>query len=143
MRQLFLLLKIQLLGFFGINKVLHSKGAAEKCKMVLFMVGSLAVFGFVTAYSCIIAALFVRVGLAEQLPIVAVFAGSLAGVVVTFLKANGMMFNFKDYDMVMSLPVPVWAVVLSRIATLYVVNLLFACIIMVPSFVAFAAATGA
>ncbi|MEG0683005.1 MAG: hypothetical protein RR434_05725 [Raoultibacter sp.] len=143
MRQLFLLLKIQLLGFFGINKVLHSKGAAEKRKMVLFAVGSLAVFGFVVAYSCMTAAVFVQVGLVDQLPIVVVFAGSLAGVVVTFLKANGMMFNFKDYDMVMSLPVSVSVVVVSRIAALYVVNLLFGCIIMVPSFVAFAAATGA
>ena len=42
-----------------------------------------------------------------------------------------MLFGFKDYDLVMSLPVPTSSVVLSRIASLYAMSLLFGVLVMV------------
>lgn len=68
--------------------------------------------------------------------------GSIAGAVAAFLKTNGVLFGFKDYDLVMSLPVPTSSVVLSRIASLYAMSLLFGVLVMVPAFAVYASAAG-
>lgn len=57
-------------------------------------------------------------GLASTLPVLAMFLAALQGVVFTFFKANGVLFGFKDYDLIMSLPIPRSTVVASRIAAL-------------------------
>ena len=96
MKPFILLLKIQLLGLFGINKTLHADPA--KAKRTL----------------------------------------ALAALVV----AAVVLFGFKDYDLVMSLPVPTSSVVLSRIASLYAMSLLFGVLVMVPAFAVYASAAG-
>ena len=68
--------------------------------------------------------------------------GAIAGAVAAFLKTNGVLFGFKDYDLVMSLPVPTSSVVLSRIASLYAMSLLFGVLVMVPAFAVYASAAG-
>mgnify|MGYP006923435357 CR=1 FL=1 len=63
-----------------------------------------AVVLFASAYSAGVAQGLVQIGLAEAVPLVAVLVGAIAGAVAAFLKTNGVLFGFKDYDLVMSLP---------------------------------------
>ncbi|MCI2240985.1 hypothetical protein [Adlercreutzia faecimuris] len=142
MRKLGLLLKVQLLGMFGLNRVIHAGSARDKARlaglgMVFALVGVLAV-----AYAYGTGAGLVMLGAAEAVPVLAVVAGSLVGVLVTFLKANGLLFGFKDFDLTMSLPVPLWQVAVSRVAALYGMNLLWAALLMVPLFAAALPALG-
>lgn len=55
----------------------------------------------------------------------------------TIFKVKGTIFGFRDYDMVMSLPVRTGGIVASRVLMLYVVNLLFVLMLMVPMMVAY------
>ena len=142
MKPFILLLKIQLLGLFGINKTLHADPAKAKRTLALAALVVAAVVLFASAYSAGVAQGLVQIGLAEAVPLVAVLVGAIAGAVAAFLKTNGVLFGFKDYDLVMSLPVPTSSVVLSRIASLYAMSLLFGVLVMVPACAVYASAAG-
>ena len=132
MKPFILLLKIQLLGLFGINKTLHADPAKAKRTLALAALVVAAVVLFASAYSAGVAQGLVQIGLAEAVPLVAVLVGAIAGACAS--QQNGVLFGFKDYDLVMSLPVPTSSVVLSRIASLYAMSLLFGVLVMVPVF---------
>ena len=139
MRSFILLLKIQLLGLFGINKTLHADPAKARRTLALAALAVAAIVLFAAAYSSGVAQALVQMGLPEAIPLVAVLVGAVAGAVAAFLKTNGVLFGFKDYDLVMSLPVPTSSVVLSRIASLYAMSLAFGLLAMVPAFAVYAA----
>jgi ABC-2 type transport system permease protein len=65
---------------------------------------------------------------------------ALTSVIVLFTtinKVKGTLFGFKDYDMVMSLPVSNSKIVASRLILLYSINLVFVLIIMIPMMIAY------
>ncbi|MDD4113479.1 MAG: hypothetical protein PHC56_10695 [Herbinix sp.] len=65
---------------------------------------------------------------------------SLTSIIVLFTsiyKVKGTLFGFKDYDMVMSLPVSNGQIVASRLILLYAINIVFVLIIMVPMMIAY------
>lgn len=142
MRPFILLLKVQLLGLFGINKALHADPSKAKRLIALAVLAVAAVVVCVGAYAASVSTALVRLGLADAVPTVAVLVGSVTGAVAAFLKANGVLFAFKDYDVVMSLPVPTSTVVLSRIASLYAMAVAFGLMVMVPAFCVYAAEAG-
>lgn len=142
MRAFILLLKVQLLGLFGINKALHANPERAKRALALVVLALAGIVALVSAYVGSVATSLVRFGLGESIPLIAVLAGSLAGAVAAFLKANGVLFGFRDYDLVMSLPVPTATVVLSRIASLYAMGALFGLLVMVPMFAVYAGSAG-
>lgn len=142
MRAFILLLKVQLLGLFGINKALHANPERAKRTLALVALGVVGIVALVAVYVGSMATTLVQYGLGESIPLIAVLAGSLAGAVAAFLKANGVLFGFRDYDLVMSLPVPTATVVLSRIASLYAMGALFGLLVMTPMFVVYAGSAG-
>lgn len=142
MKAFFLLLKIQLLGLFGINKALHADPRKAKRMLALTALAAVGIVALVALYVSSVASVLARLGLADAIPTVAVLVGAVAGGVAAFLKANGMLFAFKDYDLVMSLPVPTAVVVLSRIASLYAMSFVFGLLVMVPAFCVYAANAG-
>ena len=142
MKSFVLLLKIQLLGLFGINKALHADAARAKRAIALGVLAVVTIVAFVAIYAGGVSYGLVQIGLADTVPFVAAFMGAVIGAVAAFLKTNGVLFVFKDYDLVMSLPVLVTSVVLSRIASLYAMSLAFSVLVMVPAFVVYGTAVG-
>lgn len=55
----------------------------------------------------------------------------------TVFKVKGTIFGFRDYDMVMSLPVSTSGIVTSRLFILYALNMVFVLIMMAPMMVAY------
>ncbi|HJH42677.1 MAG TPA: hypothetical protein K8V16_02680, partial [Rubneribacter badeniensis] len=139
MRSFLLLLKVQMLGLFGINKALHADAARAKRTLAVVAVAAVGVVALVAAYVASVAGSFAQAGLVDAIPLVAVLVASVAGAVAAFLKANGVLFAFKDYDLVMSLPVRTSAVVLSRIAPLYAMGAALGLLLVVPAFAVYAA----
>ena len=88
MKPFILLLKIQLLGLFGINKTLHADPAKAKRTLALAALVVAAVVLFASAYSAGVAQGLVQIGLAEAVPLVAVLVGAIAGAVAAFLKTR-------------------------------------------------------
>jgi len=58
-------------------------------------------------------------------------------IVTTMNKVKGTIFGFKDYDMVMALPVSTSGIVASRLILLYAFNMVFVFIVMIPMMIAY------
>lgn len=73
----------------------------------------------------------------EILPAIMMAVTSIVVLFTTVFKIKGTIFGFKDYDMVMSLPVSTGGIVASRLILLYSLNMVFVCIIMIPMMIAY------
>lgn len=142
MAKLGAMLRVQLLGMFGINRVIHAGSVADRIRLVALAALFALIGAFVAAYAYGMGTSLVTLGIGEAVPVLAVTMGSLAGVLVTFLKANGTLFGARDFDLTASLPVPLWYVAASRLAAIYGMNLLWAFLLMMPLFVAALPALG-
>ena len=131
------LTKIQLLSSFGLNKALHARDAKEKRKLLLLSIGILVGMFMIAAasfgYSFGMALTFEQIGRMDLLLAIMMAAASMVGFFTTIYKASGVLFGYKDYDLVMSLPIRTSHVVASRVLMLYVMNLFFTLILMLPA----------
>ncbi len=128
-----LLLKMQLYNFFGINRILHSRSKREKQHGAAFGVIAIVAVGLMLAHSTSISAGFAGMGAVNILPTISILICSLVTLILTFLKSSGVLVGLRDYDMVMSLPVNSWEVVLSRLTFVYLSNLLISIIVVLPA----------
>lgn len=142
MNKVFLLTKIQLLGFFGINKLVHAEDTKVRLRiagmgLVALMVGLMIVF-----YSYTIALGYAYIGLVELVPAIIIVLFSIVTMFFTLIRSSGTLFGFSDYDMIMSLPVRRSAVIASRLLTVYLGNLLFGGLVFLPAMVVFMRESG-
>ena len=131
------LLKVQLLSSFGFNRFLHSTDKKDRRNCILMgaVYGVLFLMG--TFYSIAIAYGCQQMGMTDLLPSLTLMVSAVLTIIVTFMKTNGILFGMKDYDMVMSLPVPVPALLLSRLTAVYFMNLAASAIAMLPSVIVY------
>lgn len=133
MNKCLLLLKVQLLGMFGINRARFSKDKKEKGRTALFA-GVAALIGIMMlGYSFSIAISFTAFGMGHIIAPAIALTCSLLAFVFTFLKSRGVLFDFKDYDMMMSLPVNSGMVIASRLLSVYLPDAAFTLIISAPA----------
>lgn len=136
------LTKIQLISSFGLNKALHTRDMKERRKMLLLSIGILlgivmmAVASF--GYSFMIATALEQIGRPDLLLAIMMAVTSVIAFFTTIYKASGVLFGSKDYDLMMSLPIKTSHIVASRVVQLYVLNLLFSLMVMVPAGVVYA-----
>lgn len=136
------LLKVQMLSFFGINKALYTKGKSDRKGVIgvgLMAVAILIlVLGISFLYNAMIAFSFDSMGLVEfYLPIVMTLTCVII-LMTTIYKVNGVLFGFKDFDIILSLPIKTSHVVASRVLVLYLMNVLFLGVVMVPAGIMYA-----
>lgn len=105
-----LLLKMQLYHFFGINRMLHSHSKKEKRRSAVLGIVAIIILGLMITYSALFSLGLANMGAADVLPTISTLVCSLITLVLTFLKSPGVLGGQRDYDMVMSLPVknPMW-----------------------------------
>lgn len=136
------LTRIQLLSSFGLNKALHTHDVKERRKWILLSIAMLLsmviIAGASFSYSYGMAMTFEQIGRMDLLLAIMMAATSVVGFFTTIYKAGDVLFGFKDYDLVMSLPIRTSDVVASRILQLYVLNLFFSLIVMVPAGIVYA-----
>lgn len=131
-----LLLKLQLIP------ALRSRSNASRRSNVgftiLFVIGVVVILGaFTTAYFGLAYGLQAT-GLLWLVPALGMVAGCIFNLVTTIYKTNGMLFAFKDYDFIMSLPFPASTVAASRLLIMYMWDLLFMAAVMGPAGIAYA-----
>jgi ABC-2 type transport system permease protein len=73
----------------------------------------------------------------DLLPSMIMVVTCLVILMTTIFKVKGTIFGFKDYDMVMSLPVSTGVIVASRLIILYALNFMFVIIMVVPMMLAY------
>lgn len=137
MRNCLLLLRVQLLQFFKWNQLRHpkSEGASDRSVWMVFLFAIVAIM--MVVYSFLLSFGLVSLGLTDLLPPFLLCAAALTTLIATLLKSNGLLFGFRDYDMVMSLPVSTASILVSRLIVVYLTDLLFCAVVLVPGFLVY------
>jgi ABC-2 type transport system permease protein len=71
-------------------------------------------------------------GIGDIVPMYLYTIVSVVLLVVSFFKAGSVLFSMKSYDILISLPVNKSAILVSRFFTMYVTNLVFSLLVLVP-----------
>lgn len=148
MSNFFLLTKIQFYSLFGINKALHSRDLKEKSKLkrqiALFAFVAVVFVGLSVIYNLAFAwALQELGGSFKLLPGGMLAVASMITLMTSIYKTNGTVFGFKDYDMIMSLPLKKWHIIASKVAFVYIISFLTFAVVMVPAGVIYGIFAGA
>ncbi|MDO5425526.1 MAG: hypothetical protein Q4F41_17580 [Eubacteriales bacterium] len=118
------LVKIQLSGMV--------KGKEWSAKQMLVVGAYVLVAVMVAAYSFLLAYGFGKAGMISLVPGYGFAITGLITVFFTALKANGVLFAYRDYEMLMALPIRTSVIITSRFLTMYLLNLAFTALVMLP-----------
>lgn len=137
MKKIMRLVGVQLLALLGDTLKIGNKKNNAK---VIY--GGIALFilllgGVSFLYSFGIGFALKAFGSIHIMPAMLMAASSLIATMTTVLKVRGTIFGFKDYDMVMALPVKASGIATSRLILLYILNILFVCLVMIPGLLAY------
>ena len=99
-----LLLKTLLLSTSSRNQYKYAKDKKKRRKIVLNTVGTGVLYAMLMAYSIVMCIGYGSIGLTGAVPVMCALVISVLAFFLTLFKTNGYLFNFKEYDMLMSLP---------------------------------------
>ena len=143
MTKVFLLTKIQILGLFGVNKLIHAGDSRARLQAAVMGVVALIAGAMIVFFSYMTAAGYAAIGLVNLVPAIILLFFSMITLFFTLIRSSGTLFGFSDYDIIMSLPVSRSSVILSRLLTVYLGNLLFGGLVLLPAMVVFMKESGA
>lgn len=140
MNKFLLITKINLLQSFK-NRNSNNKKKIDNKKNAIKGVGIALIIAYILFYVYFITnslmPTFVYIG--KPLYILA-FLFSICSLYIFFanlFKIKNILFDFKDYDILMSLPIKRSVIILSKMVSLYIVNLLYTLIVMIPGYIAY------
>ena len=133
--------KINILQSFSFTKNNSSKLKSERQKKTLKTFGVIAIVGYIMWYVYYLSKTLLPGFTAIGKPLyVIAFLFVICSFYVFFsnlFRIKNVLFDFKDYDLLMSLPIKRSSVIASKIVSLYIVNLIYTLIIMLPGYVAY------
>ena len=137
MSKLVSLLKVNFITSMGINKFTKEKSKVERNKSIFLAL----TIGFTMITLLVMAVLYFELlarglqqfGLLDILLVMGFIVSSVMILFTSIYKAQGILFSFKDYDLLMSLPVKKSDILISKMLQLLVVNYFFSLFVLLPS----------
>ncbi len=137
MSELRTLLTLELRSLYGLNKFRHSKDTREKGRYRGLLFAWVLLIGIVVFYVSGLVYGLCRLGLGSIVPAYLAVLASLLILAFGLFTSGHRIFGQKGYDILASMPVKANSIVLSRFLCLYVEDLLFALVIMLPGTVTY------
>lgn len=122
----------------SINIIQNSKDSKQRSKAQGALIGKLVLYGVLVIYCSLMATGFCFFGFGDRLPATSILISALIGFFFTLLKANGYLFAFKQYDLIMSLPVSTDTVIAGKFLQMYLDTLPLHLSISLPILTAYA-----
>lgn len=130
--KLWTVLKIQFLNQSGLNQLRYESNRKKRGRAVGVLIGIIALAIVLVGASFAIGFGYGLLGMAEVIPSFAFAMVSLITLFFSFIKVNGYLFAFQDYDLLMSLPISDKTIIMSKFLYMYLNNLLFSLGVMLP-----------
>ncbi|MDO5573991.1 MAG: hypothetical protein Q4G60_08425 [bacterium] len=134
---LWTLVRAQLMTSFGLNMVVHEKDKKKHGRYIARLIAYLFLSLMVIGYSYGIGYGLGFLGMSSVVPAMSFAVSCIMILLFTMLKSVAVLFGFKDYDMLMSLPVSNKVVITSKFLYMYVSNELLTMGILIPMAVAY------
>ncbi len=100
----FLLLKTLLLSTSKRNIYKYSKDKKKRSKIIGAYIGMFFLYAMLMGYCVLMCVGYAKMGMLDSVPVLCALIVSIMAFILTMLKTNGYLFNFKEYDMLMALP---------------------------------------
>lgn len=136
MNNIFILIKANIINSWGINKVLKSKSKGEKIKaglmgvLIVYVFCSLLLAMFMMNYP--LGEVLEKLDALELLISSSILSTTLFALIMSIYKIPGYLFSFKDYDLLMSMPLKPSAILASKMIFIYLSNLMVSIIMGIP-----------
>lgn len=140
MNRTFLLLKAQAVNYFSLNEIFGQNGR-KRGSAFITAAGIFTLLLFLCGYNVLTAAALVSMGQQDLIPAYMVAVSSFIILVFTLLRSNGILFGSRDYEMLCTLPLEAGEVISSKFGFLYLINLSFSVLFMVPAGVVWLSST--
>ena len=124
-----------LCNLFGINEVRHTRDSGKKQRFALLCGAWILIGLLLMSYMILLSFAYIGMGLADVLPMYFYTVASMVILFFSFFKAGDMVFSLRSYELQASWPVSTAAIVISRFMIMYVTDLLFSLLVMLPGFV--------
>ena len=136
MKKIMRLVGVQLLAMlsdiFSFKRKTKSNIVYIGLVLLFLLFGGLALF-----YWFMIGSALNMYGSIQLLPAIVMAITCFIVMITTINKVKGTIFGFRDYDMVMALPIKSSGIVASRLSLLYALNMFFVLILMLPMIIAY------
>lgn len=114
---------------YGLNRLRHQ----SRIKFFGVLTGVVLLALMAISYLLGITFLLINMNLESYVPGMMVFLSSIICLVLTFMKGSGFLFGFSDFDILMSLPLTPRIIIISKLFSLYLLNLLFSLFALLPA----------
>jgi len=124
---------IQLLRLYNLNELRYTKDKKKKTNAIILLCCFIIIGIGLIVYVGVLAYSICLVGMADLVPAYILAVTSILTILFTIFKAGSIMFGARDYEQLIALPLKASTIVISRFLTMYISNLIFAVITMLPS----------
>ena len=135
MRKLFVLTRVNFRAMLAALSLGRSRKGHLSSAVILLILCVLSLYLSGT-YSLLFASLLAESGILDFLMPLMALIGSLAGLLFTFSAAGTILYGGRDTDLLLSLPVSAFLVMLSKMISLYLENLAFVGLWLIPAGIA-------
>ena len=144
MSKLFKLIKIDLIQSYSLNKLnkKHGKKRGLGALIATTLLGAL-ILGLVCYLFYFMSTICAETGQEDYLLVFGYSVGTIICITITISKANGMLFEAKDFELLMSMPIKPKHIVLSKLLSLLILNYFGFGLLFVPAFVFYGIYTSA
>lgn len=118
-----ILLKTMLTATGSRNVLKYSEDARKRKRAKGEIAVKITLYTLLVAYAALMSIGYGVAGIAEAIPVTTVLTIVLISFFFTVLKTNGYLFNFKEYDMLMSMPIPIGKIVGVKFVYMYIKSL--------------------
>ena len=132
-----LLLKALLLSTSDLNTLRYSHDKKKKGFIVSRGIGMALVYLMLAGYSFATCYGYGKIGIISSAPVLCALIISSLALVFTFIKSDGYLFNFKEYDMLMALPFAPKTVAACKFLYMYIKALPWYMAISVPMLIGY------
>lgn len=130
MKELWILIRVQIYNFFPINEIRYSKNNKSSGSITSFGITVLFVFSFI--YNIMTAKTLVQVGQQELIPAYMLAVSSFAILFLIIFYSNGILFGSRDMEALLSLPVKNSDIISSKFMFMYLLNFFIGLMFMLP-----------
>lgn len=135
------LLKAELLKFLGFNEIRYGKDRKKRNRSLMLAAGMILVAAMVMLYSAMLAAGLSVMGLHELIPAYMVAVISIITIIFNTVKIGNVLYQSRDFEMLLSLPVPAATVIKAKFLSMYLLSLVFSMLVSLPMSVVYLAAS--
>ncbi len=132
MRQISVFVRMELCNLYGWNVFRHTRDKGEKKKSIALGIIIGLCIVMLMSYIGGMSYGFITLGVPDIIPTYLAMITSVLTLAMVVFKAGGILFRRNGYDILSALPVPMFAVVVSRFVRLYVESLVLTLVIMLP-----------